>query len=421
LVESVLKDIAIILGAVWNNLINPDLIELTQPANLFAILIAAITCVLLFFYLYRLKFDETDFQHENKDWIRPALMVGIILTVLGPIPGWVTTQFISSKNPLWSDRFGMAAMVGASLLVVCLLEVLISKKVYRTFILSLLISLSISWHLINTNEFRWYWAKQSNFYQQLYWRAPYILPNTAILSDGEIFPRMGEYPTSFALNTLYPRAEDSKDLNYWFFSLNKRFNERREDLIKGTVLRDSQYSSRFSSDSLDSLLIYYLPKNNQCLWVVRPEFRDVPFLPEMTRSVSSISNLDRILNVAPEEGPHSYQIIGEGQDQSWCFYYQKAELARQFENWDEVVSLWEQASKEGYKAGNGLEYLPFIEGLARRDELETAEYLTYEANRITRQMRPVLCSVWDQIAREVPLSNTGEGITLRVIKELQCQ
>jgi hypothetical protein len=141
----------------------------------------------------------------------------------------------------------------------------------------------------------------------------------------------------------------------------------------------------------------------------------------MTRSVSSISNLDRILNVAPEEDPHSYQIIGKGQDQSWCFYYQKAELARQFENWDEVVSLWEQASKEGYQAGNGLEYLPFIESLARRDQLETAESLTYEANRITRQMRPVLCSVWDQITREVPLSNNGEGITLRVIKELQCQ
>jgi hypothetical protein len=94
-----------------------------------------------------------------------------------------------------------------------LLEVLIKNKTYRMIILCSLVGFSISFHLLNSNNYRWLWIKQTNFYHQLYWRAPYIEPKTAILSDGEIFPRMGDYPTSFALSTLYPKLDDTRELN----------------------------------------------------------------------------------------------------------------------------------------------------------------------------------------------------------------
>jgi hypothetical protein len=77
----------------------------------------------------------------------------------------------------------------------------------------------------------------------LYWRAHYIESKTAILSDGEIFPRMGDYPTSFALSTLYPKLDDSSEINYWFFRLYKHFNNEREDIISGKKIEDSQYFS----------------------------------------------------------------------------------------------------------------------------------------------------------------------------------
>jgi hypothetical protein len=94
-----------------------------------------------------------------------------------------------------------------------------------------LIAASIGWHALNSNEYRRSWIEQTDFYWQLYWRAPYIAPGTAILSAGEILPRMGEYPTSFALSTLYPESEQVEELKYYFFNLEKHFDTQLEDLI----------------------------------------------------------------------------------------------------------------------------------------------------------------------------------------------
>jgi len=421
LIEAILKDLTVILYSAWNNAITPNLFEITRPANLISIIVSVLIGCALFFYLRNLRFEEDNNYKKNQKWIKSAFLMGILLTLLGPLPGWMTTQFITSKNPLWSDRFGLAAMIGASLLVVAMLEALINNKTYRLILFCLLIGFSISFHLLNSNNYRWAWVKQSNFYHQLYWRAPYIEPKTAVLSDGEIFPRMGGYPTSFALSTLYPKLDDSREINYWFFRLYKHFNNEREDIISGMKIEDSQYSSYFSSSSLDSLVIFFEPENNQCLWVLRPEDQEIRILPEITREIVVVSNLERIKIDSPFERPIPTQIFGDENKETWCYYYQKGDLARQFADWKQVTELWKEASEKDYRPGNGVEYLPFIEGIARTGEWETAENMTYRAKRLTQGMVPILCSTWERIEDETQ-SNESRDMTLTDIKnKLGCQ
>ena len=81
------------------------------------------------------------------------------------------------------------------------------------------VALAIGLHLNNAHWYEYSWQKQTSFYQQLVQRVPDLEPGTAIISAGEIFPVMGEYPTSYAINTIYSRVKTAEETQYWFFSI----------------------------------------------------------------------------------------------------------------------------------------------------------------------------------------------------------
>jgi hypothetical protein len=309
-------------------------------------------------------------------------------------------------------------MLGASLVMIALLEALVASRDARLVILSLLVGLSIGWHFLTANDYRRSWLKQTDFYWQLYWRAPFIEPGTALLSDGEVLSHMTELSTSFALSTLYPKLNDELPQDYWFFNIKRRFDENREELIEGTPLRYRRNFYIFSGHSHDSLVIFYEPQNYECLWVVRPEDTDLRALPELTRDVAVISDLDRIRADSPSAQPISTEIFGKERQRTWCYYYQKADLSRQLEDWDQIVALWRQASRNGFAPGNGVEYLPFIEGFAHTAEWEIAEEMTFIANQHARIMPPILCPTWQKIERDTPPSPARDQTVDHIYQQL---
>ena len=420
LLQGALQDITVILYQTWNQAIDPALFEISQPEKVKVILVILLAGFGLFFYLSNLKSNQRGSKDHERNWFRPALIIGVALTVLGPLPAWLTNQFITTDNPLWSDRYGLAAMLGASLVVVAILEALVTNSKYRLIVLSVLLSLAIGWQVITANSYRRAWIKQSQFYWQLAWRAPYIQPGTAFLSSEEIFPYMTEVSTSFALSSLYPKNGKALELDYWFFSLSHRFSEKLEELLGGMPLRYQRNFARFNGLSQDSLVIFYEPEQYECLWVLGPEGADIRALPEITRQVAPLSNLSRILTDSPEAQPVPTQIFGNEPAHTWCYYYEKADLARQYQDWSEVVDLWDQAVQKGYEPGNGVEYLPFIEGFAHLGDWETAEQMTHTAEGMTRVMAPSLCDTWGRIERESLPSKARDQTLVQVYADLQC-
>lgn len=420
LAQNLLQDTFFILVTVWGGVFTPELFSLTQPASLKVILIAAAAALVLIYYLKNLDLVVINPLADKDGWHRPALVIGLAYTILGPIPAWITNQSVSQDNPLWSGRLGMAAMVGASLVFVALLELLIKNYNYRILVLVALIVFASSWHLLYTNQYRWSWTKQTRFFHQLYWRAPYIEEDTTILSDEEIFPYMGEYPTAFALGNLYPKDDQSMALNYWFYSILRRFNYQIDDLLSGLPFEYAINFGRFQGNSRDSLVIYYLPENNQCLWVLRPEDAVIRALPPVLQQSAPLSNLERILPQAPGGHEMPTDIFGQPSENDWCYFYQKASLARQFGQWDEVVDLWETAQASSLDSAHGVEYLPFIEGFAYAGNWQQAQKLTIRANRLTQGMKPVLCATWERVADETPASSERDQVIADIQDRVGC-
>jgi len=65
---------------------------------------------------------------------------------------------------------------------------------------------------------------------------------------------------------------------------------------------------------------------------------------------------------------------------NWCFYYQKAALARQMGDWDEVTRLGDEARSLGLSAGDPIEWMPFLQAAVHSDSLarvnELAPFMT---------------------------------------------
>lgn len=420
LFQGALQDITVILYQTWNRAIDPALFEITQSENVRIIIVIILVGIGLFFYLANVKFIQGESPDGEHSWARPALLIGGALTLLGPLPAWLTDQFITTDNPLWSDRYGLAAMLGASLVIVALLEALVTNSKYRLVILSGLLGLAMGWQITTTNSYRRAWIKQSQFYWELAWRAPYIQPGTALLSSEEIFPYMTEVSTSFAISSLYPKYSDDLELDYWFFSLSHRYSDKLEELLGGMPLKYQRNFARFNGRSQDSLVIFYEPDQYECLWVLGPGDADIRALPVITRQVTPISDLSRIRIDSADERPVPTQIFGGEPEHTWCYFFEKADLARQNQDWSQVVDLWDQASQNGFAPGNGVEYLPFIEGFALTGDWGKAEQMTNTAEGEARVMAPSLCDTWGRIEGESLPSGERDQTLTRIYTDLQC-
>ena len=98
-----------------------------------------------------------------------------------------------------------------------------------------------------------------------------------------------------------------------------------------------------------------------------------------------------------------HSIVKENKD-SLCYYYQKADLARQAKDWGAVVKIWVDARQKNHQPGNGFEYLPFIEAYARLGNWDDAYTLTKTSNKVTEAMYFILCPSWDTLSKETPSS-----------------
>ena len=137
------------------------------------------------------------------------------------------------------------------------------------------------------------------------------------------------------------------------------------------------------------------------MWVLSERDAKHPYLPDLVRSFLPISNLERIEPEAAQPGYPPAELIGpEPAHTSWCYFFEKADLARQQRDWPTIVRLASGAKAQGYSplasgSNSPYEWLPFIEGYQRTGEWQAAAELTQQAYQRDSHYRPMLCDQWN--------------------------
>lgn len=437
LLETVLQDLVHVLFASWYPALQPQTIEVGDRFLLLAYGLGAAVAVLLAFYLPRLRYAEDaqpgtvaselpevapagagSPESPARPWLLQAALLGVLALALGPLPAWLTGRQIITG--LYGSRFALAAMFGASLLIIVFLEWLSPRLFAKAILLGAIAGLAVSFHLRTANEYRWIWVDQTRFYWQLAWRAPYIEPGTTLVSEGELFPYVGYYSTAMGVNLLYPRTEDSPEVAYWFLDLYRNFAGQIDLLLAGAEVKEVFRSFEYSSHSQDSLVISYAPEEGRCLWVLGPFDQDNRDAGDLAHSAAPISNLNRIHRQTPQPGYPPTAIFGPEPEHTWCYYFQKAELARQYGEWDLVASLGKEVIQLGYDPNDNQEWLPFIEGFAHTGAWDRAEELTRTVANDKPKYVPRLCSLWDRVADTAPAGAEKDAVLERIRRSLAC-
>ena len=393
-----LKDLLVLLVSTWNQTLAPSLVDFGQPYNFFSLLVGFGAALGLGWALLRLDVEtETD---ANR-FFRQAAALGLLAVVVGFIPSWFVRRHIVEPGN-FGDRFALAGLFGASLLLAALVRFFGGRR--GVWLAALFIGLAIGAQIRFANNYRRDWERQLQTYWQLAWRAPALQPGTVVIGYDSISTTTVNYVGAFAVNNLYQADPPPVSPNLWYVNYPKT--------TIANNLEAFQRGEWTFTDVFDTYQIPVTPQNSlgvdyrpgRCLKVLAAEDLENENLDPNFRPVAGFSNPGLIL---PSGGHLPVQrIFGPEPAPSWCYYYQKADLARQLGDWETVLALKQQADAAGLEPLVVAELFPFIEAHIRRGEWQAAQDLTFAGYDRSHKAWYSLCQLWQRLGPVAP-----EGFT----------
>lgn len=351
-----------------------------QPLLLHLVLIAAGAG--LFVLLIRRQNDNGQVGVRPGQWLKVALLGGAIAlaSILPVIAG--NRQILFSDT---FDRYTLHVIPGAVLCLIALIWGVIANERVRLYIVTGLVVSAMFVQLQNAREFGDKWEAQRQLWWQLSWRAPQLKSGTTLLPLLPEGARLAEHYEVWApANLIYAQHEPMRVLGEII----------NQDTIPA-ILSGDNYGRTFRRlplvIDLKNSLVLSLAGDGSCLHIpdgksLTPSPHDAPVIS----LISKVSNTDLIdgSQSAPEVPT---TIFGPEPHHGWCYYYQKAGLASQNEDWHEVARLAEIVGEQGLEPADSSEWMPFYRAYAALGDVPAVTVLA-EKMRADDKFISLYCS-----------------------------
>ena len=388
------------------------------------VLISAVGVLLYFIYLHAFhrRADgtrETNGMRERVQgnlWGQDALILGLSALVIGPIPFWVTG--LDPRLSFPDDRLNLPMIFGACLLLAAIIDLIFKRASTKVLLLSIIIGFSVGSHNQNAINYRRDWKYQIAFFQQLTTRIPDLEPDTAILVNELPNNRSTDNSLASPLNWTYAPDYSTGNMPLNMYYIELRFG-REETSLENTPLSGVYRFFPYESSPDQTLVIYHRPP--ACLRVMDTQHhRYYPLLPSYVKDMLPYSHPDRIIAEAESSAVLPDILARYPQPENWCYYFEKADLARQRGDWESVVEFGDIAFALDDSPNHASERVPFIEGYAHVGRWNRAEELTFEALEINMFMGGMLCEAWERIEAGTSPSNERDPILEKINNQLDC-
>ena len=346
------------------------------------------------FYFWRFHPSSGEQRAPRREGMG-IFLLGLYAVLISGAPQWVTLIPLRLTFP-W-DRSTLPFIVGVSLAGAGAIGLLRERRA-QTVLISLLLAFSIGLHLQNANTYRKEWDILTRFFWQLTTRIPGLEPGTIVSLDESPFAYHVDKFLTPLLNWSYAPDSPSLKLPYIFYDFYK-LDQRFPDLAKGEQKITWGYGNLdFTGSNQKIVLAAYSPP--ACLQVLTPAEDGARMLTPATRKYLELSRPDSI-QPEPAVPARPPAFLGVLPPLDWCYYYEKADLARQQQNWEEAARLGEEALEKGLRPGYPSEWLVFIESNARAGLLERAFQLSREIPA-EEYFQKALCRTWQRLALDLP-------------------
>ena len=385
-------------------------------AYLGIVLVSIVSTIIILVFLQRYSTDQESLKKgQRTKWSLTLIGIGLYSLLIAGWPIWATDLYLELRFP-W-DRFTLVMMLGASILFVGILELLIRPRLPKIIILGLAVGLASGAQFHYAIQYRQEWSAEKAFFQQLVWRIPGVRPGTLFLISDLPFRFVTDNSLTAPLNWIYaPQSaltdkeaigdRTRREMPYLLYDLTSRLGNRVPSLDQDVAIHEDYRATSFDGSTSQVLVLSFLPP--RCLKVIDPVAdAKLPNKPDLIKSAMYLSKLDLIITDTAHFAELPADIFGAEPNHDWCYYFEKAELAVQRKDWNQVVKLANDALELNYPLSreNGYELVPFIQGFAHTGNWDEAVQLSLEANRLSDKMQYLLCEVWYRI-QEDTISDT---------------
>jgi len=345
-----------------------------------ALLALAAVALLLVFLRLRSTAEEDLEAPDDTNWSVHASWLGLVSALLALLPIILAARNVTFADTF--DRYTQPSSLGVAMFMTGMVYTLFKIQARRLVLCALLV-VGVMTHYHNAADFRDFWNYQKDLWWQLSWRAPGIKTGTTLMPLLPFGYRLSEGHETWApANLIF--APGSKEILISAEAINRdTVLDIASGVGYGREFRTYEYKVDFQI-----ALIAGLPGINTCLHVYDGQNLEFPTNEDpMVRMIAHVSRIDLIDVDGPGYTPPSI-IFGKEPPHEWCYYYQKASLARQRGDWDEIVRLGLEAESLGFKPRDVSEWMPFYEGYIRAGQRDRADILAVILRDNPKFLRP---------------------------------
>jgi hypothetical protein len=299
---------------------------------------------------------------ETRDFIVLGLLIVMITTV--PI-------IAAGRNVVFGlqwDRYTAQSTMGVAIFMAGFAFYAIRSQVRTLFLLSL-IGVGVATQFMSAVYYRDFWSVQRNLWWQLTWRAPEFVPGTTVIG---IAPRgyrfAEEYEVWGPLNMIYNPGQELK------ISGQILYDGLEVDMAVGKQEERNNRNILINRD-YGKAVIASVPTTHSCVHLIDGRMLELPALEDQAVAAAApYSRVDLILTDAAVSSPQ-VEVFGSEPDQDWCYYFEKMDLARQKQDWIEVIRLSEQARTLDLEPEDFSEWMPLYTAYVNSGSTDEAKQL----------------------------------------------
>lgn len=262
------------------------------------------------------------------------------------------------------SRFSLPGSIGAVMVIGGLL-VAFARRPLQVIVPLALIFMAGAFHYANSVQFAGQWESMRNFWWQVSWRAPQIAPETVLAVEYAGAPIMEDYFVWGPANLIYyPEAHEKEGKVFTPLGAVVLTDDAVVDITLRRERTARERRSLLTPQHLGNVLVIEMSSAGSCARVLDGR---APELSEITAHriarIAPYSRIEAIQTGAEPRVPPA-DLFGPEPEHDFCYYYQKASLARQRGDWEEVVRLGDMAEAEGHRPSDWVDWMPFLQGYA---------------------------------------------------------
>lgn len=383
-------------------------------------LVSGLVAILLFLYFRGSAHPNSPGSDQKRQVVLALLGLGLVSFLLSGGPFWIKQLQVVMGMDV-RNRYAMTQGLSFAFFGMALLVLMpVRWRTVQLVAFCLLCGLFAGIQVQAASEHRSEWDLHRQIMWQLAWRAPSIQTGTVIILNDPGFVLSGENSLSSELNWNYVAEEHPSNSDYFIYFDESRFLKDFPDFPAAATRRIQHMGGQYVLNSGQLLGLHFTPST--CLRILDPEldsldgtFRDfsrhyIPYSdPSLIQAGNSVESARLDPGIYREEPAHD-----------WCYYYQKADLARQLGDWQTIVELGERAFSLERGYSDLAELRPFIEGYAHNGQWQEAIHLTEIVLQANPSQTLSVCGLWQRIFSSLPMGAESTQVIQFLTEEVGC-